>query len=148
MELVMLKDVDKVGLKGDVVRVKAGFGRNFLLPRRLAVSATQFTREYIETQRARVAERIARERASAEEKAAELNNVVLTIEAKAGEGGKLFGSVTTEDVRKALVEKGYQYDKRHIHANEAIRALGKHPVTIEVYSQVKATITVEVIKKS
>ena len=148
MELILLKDVEKVGLKGDVVRVKAGFGRNFLLPRHLAVPASEFTVEHVEAQRARVADRKAKEKASAQERAAELSKVSLTIEAKAGEAGKLFGSVTTDEIRQALADKGYQFDKKQIHTKEAIRALGKHPVQIELYSQVKATVVVEVVPKS
>lgn len=144
MELILLEDVEKVGFKGDVVRVKDGFARNYLIPRTLAFPATRKNREFVEEQRARSEKRRAKAKAEATKKAEKMNQVKLNIEAKAGEQDKLFGSVTAEDVCEALKTQGYEYTKKQVHLKEPIRSLGTHSVSVEVFPEVKATITVEV----
>ena len=148
MELILLKDVPKVGYKGEIVRVRDGFGRNFLLPRRLAVSSSQASQEFIAKQKERAVKRRAEERAQAEKQAEQLKQLTIQIPARSGDQGKLYGSVTADQICDALNQKGYQFRKKQIHLTHAIRTLGVQPVTIEVYPQVKATISVEVVTKA
>ncbi|MCM8776349.1 MAG: 50S ribosomal protein L9 [Candidatus Omnitrophica bacterium] len=148
MELILLKDVDKVGLKGDIVRVSDGFARNYLLPRALALRSTRANAKFVEEHKERLLKKRAKEKSWAQTKAEELKNLKLILEANAGESDKLYGSVTSEDIRQALLEKGYKIDKKHIRLEEPIRTLGSHVVTVELYPQVKVSVTVEVIRKS
>ena len=140
--------VGNVGLKGDVIRVRDGFARNFLLPRGLAQASTRANQKFVEEQKVRVAKKRAKERTAAEGKVNDLEKLKLTFEVAAGEQDKLFGSVTTEEIRQALTEQGYPIEKKRIHLKEPIRTLGSHTVIVELYPQVKATLTVEVIRKS
>lgn len=148
MELILTENVDKVGRKGDVVRVRDGFARNFLIPRNLAVPSTRANQEFVSEQKVRAEKRRDKERAEAQKVAEKVGKVKLTIEAAAGEKDKLFGSVTAEDISEALNKQGHSYDKKHIHLKDAIRSLGTYSVAVEVYPQVKANISVEVTKKS
>ncbi|MBN1688851.1 MAG: 50S ribosomal protein L9 [Candidatus Omnitrophica bacterium] len=147
MEVILLKDIDKVGRKGDVVRVRDGYARNFLFPRTLALASTRANRQFVEEQRERSAKKRAKEKNQAEEFAGKLKSLKLKIDAKAGEKGKLFGSVTAQDVVEALGRQGYQFTKKQIELREAIHALGTYAVNIEIYPQVKATINVEVVQQ-
>ena len=148
MEVILLKDVEKVGRKGDVLRVRDGFGRNFLLPQGFALLSTRANQKFVEEQKTRVSKRRAAETLKAKDQAEKLQELKLVIQAAAGEHDKLFGSVTAEDICEALAKNGYAVDKKHIHLKESIRTLGLHPVSVELYPQVKATVTVEVIRKS
>lgn len=148
MELILTENVEKVGRKGDVVRVRDGFGRNFLIPRSLAIPSTRANQEFVSEQKVRAEKRRDKERAEAQTASEKLSKVKVTIESAAGEKDKLFGSITAEDISEALRQQGHTYDKKHIQMKEAIRSLGSHPVTVEIHPQVKATIIVEVVKKS
>ncbi len=148
MELLLLQDVDKVGRKGDVVRVRDGFGRNFLIPRRLALPSTRANQKFVQEHKARAAKKQAATKFDAEEKAGKLNQLKLTVHAAAGEQDKLFGSVTAEDICEALAKKGYSFDKKQIHLKESIRSLGSHSVTVELFPHVKAAVTVDVVRKA
>ncbi len=148
MELILTKDVEKVGRKGDVVKVRDGFARNFLLARALAIPSTRANREFVEDQKVRNTKKREKERAEASKLAEKLSSLKIQIQAAAGEKDKLFGSITTEDFSQALAQQGHQYDKKHILMKEAIRSLGTYAVAVEIYPQIKATINVEVIKKS
>ena len=146
MELILLRDVDQVGRKGDLVKVRDGFGRNFLIPRGLALAATRSNQQFVEEQKVRAATRREKEQALAQGKAEKLQNLRLTVEAKAGEQDKLYGSVTAEDIREALKKQGYDFDKKQIRLEESIRSLGTWTVEVEIYPQVKAAVTVEVVR--
>ncbi len=148
MELILLKDIEKVGRKGQVIRVRDGFARNFLLPQKFAFPSTRANREFVEELKVRAAKKHEKELAAAQKEADALGQVRLTLEARAGEQDKLFGSVTSEDIQEALERRGLKVDKKHIHLRDPIRALGSHQVVVELYPQVKTTVTVEVIKKS
>lgn len=148
MELILLKDVEQIGRKGEVIRVRDGFARNFLIPQRLALPSTRANQEFFQEQKIRVEKRQEKERQAAHAKAAEVEKIKLVIEAASGEKEKLFGSVTSEDIHLALAKSGHEIPKKHIHLKEAIRALGVHSVVVELYPQVKATIAVEVVKKA
>ena len=147
MELILLKDVDPLGLRGDVVRVRDGFARNFLLPRGLALPSTRANRQFVEEQKVRAHKRREKERTAALAKAENISQIKLRIEAQAGEHEKLFGSVTPEDIAEALTRAGHAVTKKQIHLKEPIRSLGNFPVAVELFPQVKATVTVEVIRK-
>ncbi len=148
MELILTKDVEKVGRRGDVVRVRDGFARNFLIPQSLAIPSTRANKEFVEEQKVRATNRRDKEKAEAQKAADKLSGVKLVIEAASGDKEKLFGSVTAEDISEALKAKGHVYDRKHILLKDAIRSLGSFPVTVEIYPQVKAAITVEVVKKA
>ena len=148
MELILLKDVEKVGRKGELVEVQSGYARNFLLPLQLAMPAKSANKKFIEDQKTRAEKRQKQEKDTALAKSKELEQIGLTIKAAAGDQDKLFGSVTAEDLRAALFDQGFEIDKKRIHIKEPIRMLGIHAVIVELYPQVKATVKVEIIRKS
>lgn len=146
MELLLLKDVKDVGKKGEVVRVRDGFGRNFLIPQDLAMPATRANQKFFSEQKTRSAARKAKEKEAAEKKAKEIHDLKISLEVKAGEGDKLYGSVTAEDIRVALEQKGYIFEKKQIHIKNPLKTLGIHQVDLELYPQVKVRLTVELIR--
>lgn len=148
MELILLKDVEDVGRKGDVIRVKEGFGRNFLLPQKLALVATAANKKFVDDLKARADKRRAEEKAEAENLVKKLDGLKIQLERAVGEQGKLFGSVTAEDISEELGKQKYSFSRKQIQLKESIRSAGVFPVTVEVYPQVKATISVEVVAKS
>ena len=147
MELLLLKDVKDIGKKGDVVRVRDGFGRNFLLPNDLAMPATRSNQKFFADQRARSAARKAKEKEAAEKRAKELRDLKITLEVKAGEGDKLYGSVTADDIRAALEQQGHIFEKKQIRIKEALKTLGSHQVELEIFPQVKVRLAVEHVKQ-
>lgn len=147
MELLLIKDVPEFGKKGDVVRVRDGFGRNFLLPRNLAILATRKNQDFFADQKARSEIRKAKEKAAAEKKARELADLKIAIEVKAGEGNKLYGSVGPDEIRQALSAKGYEFDKKQVRLKEHLKSLGTHQVDLEIYPQVKTRLAVELVRQ-
>lgn len=148
MEVILTKDVQHVGRKGEVVRVRDGFARNFLIPQSVAIPATRSNQEFVTEQKARAEKRREKEKAEAEKLAEKLSSLKIKIEAQVGEEDKLFGSVTAEDIAEALAKKGHKFEKRQIHLKDSIRTVGSHTVTVDLASQVKATVTVEVARKN
>lgn len=148
MELILLQDVKKLGRKGELVRVREGFGRNYLLPRNLGLVATKANQKFVADLQARAVKRIAAEKAKAEVEAKQLEKITITIEQAVGENEKLFGAVTSEDIRQALEDKKHVFDRKQILLRDPIKTLGVHSVSIEIYPQVKAAISVEVVPKS
>ena len=148
MEIILLQDVEKVGRKGQVVRVRDGFGRNVLIPRKVAMLCTPQNEGFVNDQKKRAEIRLEKEKLQAAEKAEKLSSVKIKIEAQAGEQDKLFGSITSEEIAAALQKKGHDIDKKQIHLKESIRTVGSHVVTVEIYPQVKASITIEVVRKA
>ncbi len=138
---ILLESVDGVGEKGTVVDVSKGYLRNFLIPRKLAAPATKGTLEQAQRQIA-VAERAARDAVDrAKENAELLNKTVLTISQQAGEDGRLFGSVTTQDIADAIKEaRGVTIDKRKVHLDQPIKSVGTHMVVVEIAEGVTATV--------
>jgi large subunit ribosomal protein L9 len=140
-EAILLSDVENVGSRGDVVDVSKGYLRNFLIPRKLAQPATKGA--VIAAQRANEAEERSRadQVAKAQESAELLSKTVLTIAQQAGEDGRLFGSVTTQDIADAIKEaRGLDVDRRHVHLEEPIRHVGTYNVVVEVVDGVTATV--------
>src|SRR5215472_6959372 len=130
MEVILKEDVANLGNRGEVVKVADGYGRNFLLPRKLALQATAANKAVIEQMKAAAARRSATEKVQAEALLAQLEPVVLTFTRKSGESGHLFGSVTSSDVAAELATRGFEIDRRKI-VLEPIKALGNHDVTIK-----------------
>jgi large subunit ribosomal protein L9 len=148
MELILLKDLEKIGRKGQVVRVRDGFARNFLLPQKSAMPLTAANERFVADQKARAEKRAVVEKVAAKETAEKLEGLKLSIQSVAGDQDKLFGSVTAEDISRLLAEKGYKLDRRKILLKEPIRSLGTFTLTVEVFPQVRASIQLEVQKAS
>jgi large subunit ribosomal protein L9 len=146
VKLVLREDVQHLGAVGDLVRVRAGFARNFLLPRGLAVLASKGSIKQIEEHKKQAVARAAKLKTSAQALATQLSSVSVEITRQAGEGDKLYGSVTSKDIAEAIAAKGYSVDKRQI-ASDALKDLGEHNVLIKLGSGVDATVKVT-IKKS
>jgi large subunit ribosomal protein L9 len=144
MEVILLHDVDKLGTRGEIVNVADGYGRNYLLPKKLAVKATSQNRKWVEQQRVRFLKLTAREKADAEELAKLLADVSLVFARKAGEQAQLFGSVTAMDVAEGLAAKGFKIDRRKIQLDPPLKLLGEYDVAIRLHRDVTATIKVKV----
>lgn len=145
VEIVLRDDVDNLGLCGEVVRVKPGFARNYLLPRGLAAVATRGNVAQIEHEKRLARARAEKLRAGAEERAAELSKVSVEITAQAGEGGKLFGSVGSKDIAAALAAKGVEVDRKKFLLPDPIKELGEHEVAIKLGLDVQAKIKVTIV---
>jgi len=147
MEVILKEDVAKLGARGDVVKVAEGYGRNFLLPRKLAIEATRGNRAVIEQMKQAALRRAATDKAEAEAQAKLLEAVTLSFTRKAGEKDQLFGSVTSGDIGAALEAKGYAIDRRKIHLDEPLKHIGEFKVPIRLYKGVDATVKVTVDKE-
>ncbi|HEU5171291.1 MAG TPA: 50S ribosomal protein L9 [Gemmatimonadales bacterium] len=145
MELFLREDVKSLGKAGELVRVKPGYARNFLLPRGLAYEATEANKKRIAAETRARTTRLAAEKTEAEALAARLGAVSLTITAKAGEEGKLFGSVTAQDIATALEQAGQPVDRRRIELDHPIRAVGPHAVVVRLHPEVHAEVRVNVV---
>ncbi|MBS1241861.1 MAG: ribosomal protein [Gemmatimonadetes bacterium] len=144
MELILREDVQSLGKAGELVRVKPGYARNFLLPKGLAYEATEGNKKRIAAEgRARHA-RQATERTEAEQLASRLSGLAITLTAKAGEGDRLFGSITTQDIADAVTAKGIDLDKRKIELDHPIKSLGTHMVPVRLHADVHAELAVTV----
>lgn len=144
MEVILLHDVEKLGNRGQIVNVADGYGRNFLLPKKLAVKATSQNRKWVEQQRVQFVKQSAKEQSEAEELAKLLAEVTLSYSRKAGEQGTLFGSVTAMDVSEGLTAKGFNIDRRKIQLDPPLKLVGEYNVHIKLHSEVTATIKVKV----
>jgi large subunit ribosomal protein L9 len=147
MQLILREDVNNLGRAGEVVTVKAGYGRNFLLPKGLAVLATPKNVARLEHEKRVATGRAAKTRKSAEELAGRAQGAQINIARAVGEEDKLFGSVTARDVADALAEQGVTVDHRKVVLTEPIKTLGMHEVKVKLASDVQATVKVWVVKK-
>jgi large subunit ribosomal protein L9 len=145
MEVILKEDVANLGHRGEVVKVADGYGRNFLLPRKLAMEATAGNKAVIEQMKAAAARRSATEKAQAEELVTKLAPIVLTFTRKSGEQGQLFGSVTSADIAAELGTRGFEIDRRKIHLNEPLKALGNFDVPVRLHREVTAHLKVKVL---
>lgn len=144
MRIILIQEVTGLGTPGDVVEVKDGFGRNYLLPRGLAVLASEKNVRQLEHEKAVIDARQAKLRAGAQEQATKLSAVQVKIARKVGEQDKLYGSVTALDIAEALASAGQKVDRRSIHLPEPIKTIGTHEVEIRLHRDVAAKIKVEV----
>ncbi|EFK07351.1 ribosomal protein L9 [delta proteobacterium NaphS2] len=144
MEVILRQDVDELGLEGDVVKVAKGYARNYLIPQSMALEATEHNRKALEMQRKKIELRRVRVKEQAEEVKAEMEKVVLTFSQKAGEEGKLYGSVTSMDVASQLKDQGIDIERRKIVLEKPIKELGEFQVDVKIYPEVTAAIKVVV----
>ncbi len=147
MEVILREDVEKLGNRGEVVKVAAGYARNFLLPRRLAVAATDANRKIIEQERQAHLRKEAKLKGEAEDLGQLLGGVSVTITQKAGENDQLFGSVTAKDVADALAAKNFTIDRRKVQLDEPIKQLGEYKVPLRLHRDVVIEITVTVVRE-
>ena len=147
MDVILRQDVDKLGSAGDMVTVKDGFARNFLLPQGLAYLATDGNKRRIEAERAQKGKKHAAEVAAAREVGSRLEAVSLTFSMKAGEGDKLFGSVTAGDVADRLKAEGFAVDKKSVELDEPLKALGVYKVPVRLHGEVKPEVRVWVVRE-
>jgi len=144
MDVILREDVPSLGTVGDIVKVKPGYARNYLLPRGLAVVADRRNLRVLEHQKRLVADKRERDRRQAESLAQKFANLRLVITARAGEEGKLFGSATNIDIERALAEQGLSVERRRIRLEDPIKSLGEYTVPIHLGAGVDTTITVVV----
>jgi len=148
MEVILKEDVPKLGHRGEVVKVAEGYGRNYLLPRKLAIEATQGNKAVVEQMKQSAVRRSAVEKSDAESLAKQLEAVSLTFERKAGEKDHLFGSVTSSDLAEALEKKGFNIDRRKIQLPEPLKSLGDFEVPIKLHRDVATKIKVSIHKEA
>jgi large subunit ribosomal protein L9 len=147
MEVILREHVDNLGRRGEIVKVAAGYARNFLLPRKLALLATEGNKRHIERERRIVDVREAEEKAQAEAVAARMAAVLVSIARRVGDTGQLYGSVTAADVAEFLLAKGFEIDRRRLILPEPIKALGEHEVPLKLHREVTVTLRVRVVKE-
>jgi large subunit ribosomal protein L9 len=147
MEVILREDVSNLGTRGQVVRVASGYARNFLIPKKLAVTATESNKKIVEQERQGHLRKEAKLQSEAQDLAKLVNGVSVTISQKAGENDQLFGSVTSKDVADALVAKGFTIDRRKIQLDEPIKQLGEFKVPVKLHKDVTAEVTVVVAKE-
>jgi len=147
MQIILQEDVEKLGTRGQVVEVKEGYARNFLLPRKLALEASAGNMKRLEKMRAAFAKKSAVEIADAQKLAELVAGVSLELTRKAGENDQLFGSVTSADISEALAAKGFTIDKRKITLAEPIKVIGEYEVPLKLHREVSATVKLAVKKE-
>jgi large subunit ribosomal protein L9 len=147
MEVILREDIEKLGSRGEVVKVAPGYARNFLLPKKLAVQATGANKKIVEQERQSHLRKEAKHKTEAEDLSKLLTGVSVTISQKAGENDQLFGSVTSKDVGDALAAKNFTIDRRKIQMDEPIKQLGEFKVPVRLHKDVTAEVTVIVVKE-
>jgi len=147
MKIILKQDVENVGHKGDIVNVAPGYGRNYLIPRKLALEVTPSNMKMIEIERQSLKKKVEKERESYQDLIRRLNEVTLTFPRKAGEKDMIFGSVSAADVKDALDRLGFEIDKKKIGLDEPIKRLGHYTIPVKVFRDDKATLRVEVRKE-
>ncbi|MGC2111274.1 MAG: 50S ribosomal protein L9 [Candidatus Korobacteraceae bacterium] len=148
MEVILKEDVAKLGARGDVVKVAEGYGRNFLLPKKLAIEATPANRAVIEQMKSAAVRRLAREKGDAEAVAKQLVGVELSFTRKSGEHDQLFGSVTSADIARELENKGLNIDRRKIQLDEPLKHVGDFNVSIRLHKDVSVPVKVTIQKEA
>jgi large subunit ribosomal protein L9 len=147
-EILLLKPVDGLGGEGDQVKVRAGYARNYLLPRKFAVPVTQANRKHVDALKKRRAERETHELTGAQEIAQKLAKVSIAFAVKTGEGGKMFGAITAIDLHDKLVAAGFTLDKKRVHLHTPVKTLGQHTVKIKLHADVAVDLTFDVVSEN
>jgi large subunit ribosomal protein L9 len=147
MKIILKQDVENVGHKGDIVNVAPGYGRNYLIPRKLALEVTPSNMKMIEIERQSLKKKVEKERESYQDLIQRLNEVTLTFPRKAGEKDMIFGSVSAADIKDALDRLGFEIEKKKIGLDEPIKRLGHYTIPVKVFHDDKATLRVEVRKE-
>ena len=147
MEVILRQDVEKLGSRGDVVKVANGYARNFLLPKQLAVHATESNKKIVAQEKDAGLRREAKEQGDAQQLAQLMSGVSVSISRRAGENDQLFGSVTAQDIATALEQQNYHIDRRNIQLADPIRTLGEHKITIRLHKNVTTDVAVHVTRE-
>jgi large subunit ribosomal protein L9 len=147
MKVILKQDVEKVGRKGDIVAVAPGYGRNYLIPRKLALEVTASNVKMVEIERQALKKKVEAERQSFQGLIQKLNQVTLTFPRRAGEKDVIFGSVSAADIKEALDKLGFEVDKKKIHLDEPIKRLGNFVVPVKIYHDDKAEVRIVVVKE-
>src|SRR5215469_16139955 len=147
MEVILREDIERLGSRGEVVKVAAGYARNYLLPKKLAVQATESNKKIVEQERQAHLRKEAKLKNEAEDLSKLLTGVTVTISQKAGDQDQLFGSVTSKDVADALAAKNFTIDRRKIQLDEPIKQLGEFKLPVKLHKDVTAEVTVQVVKE-
>lgn len=147
MEVILKEDVPKLGHRGDVVKVATGYGRNYLLPNKLAIEATAGNKKVIEQMKAAAVRKAQKDKADAEALAKQFEGVTVTITRRAGEHDQLFGSVTSSDIAAELEKKGFAVDRRKIELDQPIKTVGEFTVPLRLFREVSASVKVVVAKE-
>jgi large subunit ribosomal protein L9 len=147
MQVILTQDVDNLGKAGELVSVRPGYGRNYLVPRGLAVSATVRNKNRLDHEKAQIAKRVEKERATATEIAGRINGMTLQFERQVGEDEKLFGSVTSRDIAEQLKRANVEIDHRWVALDQPVKALGKYEVAVKLSAGVVATLKFWVVGK-
>jgi large subunit ribosomal protein L9 len=147
MDVILREDIDKLGMRGELVKVAPGYARNFLLPNKMAVAATESNKKIVEQERQAYLRREAKVEGEAKDLGKMLGAVAITIRQKAGENDQLFGSVTSKDIAEALEAQGYTIERRKIALEEPIKTLGEFKVPVKLHREVTVEITVNVAKE-
>lgn len=145
MEIILKKDVEGLGYKNDTVKVKSGYGRNYLIPQGLAMVASTSNRKRIDEEIKQAAHKASKIKQDAEAIAASIGDMVLTIPAKAGESGKIFGAITTLQIADALKNKGFEVDRKKISFRSEVKNVGEHVAVIDLHKEVKKEIAINVV---
>ena len=148
MEVILKEDVPKLGNRGEVVKVAEGYGRNFLLPKKLAIQATAANKTVIEQMKAAAVRRSAKEKTQAEELAKQFDGVSVSFTRKSGENDQLFGSVTSGDIAEALEKKGFNIDRRKIQLHEPLKTVGEFTIPVKLHKDVTAHLKVVIEKEA
>jgi large subunit ribosomal protein L9 len=144
MEVILKEDISNLGHRGDVVKVADGYGRNYLLPKKLAMQATADNRKQIEDMKASAVRKSAKEKTEAEALVSQLNNIALVFERKVGEQDHLFGSVTSADIAAQLEQKGFNIDRRKVQLDEPLKQVGEFHIPVKLHREVTAHVAVTV----
>jgi len=148
MEVILKEDVAKLGSRGDLVKVAEGYGRNYLLPRKLAIEANAGNKAVIEQMKAAAVRRSAKEKSQAEELSKQFDGVTLSFSRRTGEHDQLFGSVTSSDIAEALAKKGFDIDRRKIQLHDPLKTLGEFTVPVKLHKDVSAHFKVVIEKEA
>jgi large subunit ribosomal protein L9 len=148
MEVILKEDINKLGSRGDVVKVAEGYGRNYLLPRKLAIQANAGNKAVVEQMKAASVRKSAKEKTQAEELAKQFDGLSVSFQRRAGEGDHLFGSVTSGDISEAIAKKGITMDRRQIQLHDPLKSLGEFTVPVKLHKDVTAHLKVVIEKEA
>jgi len=146
MEIILMQDLESLGLEGDIIDVAKGYARNYLIPKGFAIEANDANMKALEMRKGKIMAKRGKDKEAAERVREKISQITVTVRRKAGEGGKLYGSVTSRDIAQGLEKEGVVVDRKKIIIDEAIRSLGESEVAIKLYPEVIATTKV-VVKK-
>src|ERR1700679_1974989 len=148
MEVILKEDVNKLGARGDVVKVAEGYGRNYLLPRKLAIQANEGNKAVVSQMKAASVRRSAKEKTQAEELAKQFERLSATFQPRSGEHDHLFGSVTSGDIAEAIAKKGIELDRRQIQLHEPLKSLGEFTIPVKLHKEVTAHLKVVIEREA